>query len=142
MALSSETLNALTRLPDRSKFGAFIAEETAEEDRGKVYGITDTIYTVVTVIGPPLAGWLADTYGFRLMLTVAAGIYICATTIRLILAKVAGKRRKVEKGEKLSFESLKVNSKTIFGLAIAGGLLTWLLLTDASGTSHFHCPST
>jgi MFS family permease len=126
----SETLNSLTRSLIGPSFGAFIAEETAEEDRGKVYGITDTIYTVVTVIGPPLAGWLADTYGFRFMLTVAAGIYIFATTIRLILAKVAGKRRKVKASEGLSFESLKVNFKTVFGLAIAGGLLTWLLLTD------------
>jgi len=126
----SETLNALTRSLIGPSFGAFIAEETEEENRGKVYGITDTIYTVVTVIGPPLAGWLADTYGFRLMLIVAASIYVCATTIRLILAKVAGKRRKIKSNEKLSFESLKVNFKTIFGLAIAGGLLTWILLTD------------
>ncbi len=126
----TETLNALTRSLIGPSFGAFIAEETAEEHRGKVYGITDTIYTVVTVIGPPLAGWLADNYGFRIMLAVAAGIYVCATTIRLILAKVAGKRRQVSSNEKLSLNSLKVNFKTIFGLAVAGGLLTWLLLTD------------
>jgi len=126
----SETLNALTRSLIGPSFGAFIAEETEEENRGRVYGITDTIYTVVTVIGPPLAGWLADTHGFRLMLIVSASIYVCATTIRLILAKVAGKRRKVKSDEKLSFASLKTNFKTVFGLAIAGGLLTWLLLTD------------
>ncbi len=127
----SETLNALTRSLVGPSFGAFIAEETAEEDRGKVYGITDTIYTVVTVVGPPLAGWLADTYGFRLMLTVAAGIYICATIIRLILAKAAGKHRNESAVmKKLTVESLKVNFKAVFALAVAGGLLTWLLLTD------------
>jgi len=126
----TETLNALTRSLIGPSFGAFIAEETAEEHRGKAYGITDTIYTVVTVIGPPLAGWLADNYGFRIMLAVAAGIYVCATIIRLILAKVAGKRRQMSSNEKLSLNSLKVNFKTIFGLAVAGGLLTWLLLTD------------
>ena len=126
----SETLNALTRSLIGPSFGAFIAEETAEENRGKVYGITDTIYTVVTVIGPPLAGWLADTYGFRVMLIVSASIYVCATTIRLILAKVAGKRKRTQTEDKLTFSSLKVNFKTVFGLAIAGGLLTWLLLTD------------
>ena len=126
----SEGLNSLTRSLIGPSFGAFIAEETAEEHRGKVYGITDTIYTVVTVIGPPLAGWLADAYGFRIMLAVAAGIYVCATTIRLILAKVAGKKQKQESHAKLTFESLKVNFKTVFGLAVAGGLLTWLLLTD------------
>jgi MFS family permease len=126
----TEGLNAVTRSLIGPSFGAFIAEETSEEHRGKVYGITDTIYTVVTVIGPPLAGWLADTYGFRIMLTVAAGIYICATIIRLILAKVAGKKRFAGSSEKLSFKALKLNFKTIFGLAIAGGVLTWLLLTD------------
>ncbi len=126
----SEGLNSVTRSLIGPSFGAFIAEETPEEHRGKVYGITDTIYTVVTVIGPPLAGWLADNYGFRFMLTIAACIYVCATTIRLILAKVAGKKRQEKPLEKLSFGSLKTNFKTILGLALAGGVLTWLLLTD------------
>jgi MFS family permease len=126
----SEGLNAMTRSLIGPSFGAFIAEETPEEHRGKVYGITDTIYTVVTVIGPPLAGWLADNYGFRVMLAVAAGIYVCATTIRLILAKIAGRRRQEQSREALSFQSLKANFKTIIGLALAGGVLTWLLITD------------
>jgi MFS family permease len=64
------------------------------------------------------------------MLAVAAAIYVVATTIRLILAKVAGKKRNEQAREKLTFESLKINFKTIFALAIAGGLLTWLMLTD------------
>jgi len=126
----TEGFNAVTRSLIGPSFGAFIAEETPEEHRGKVYGITDTIYSVVTVIGPPLAGWLADNYGFRFMFIISAGIYICATTIRLILAKVAGKKREDTISEKLSFQSLKVNFKTILGLALAGGVLTWLLLTD------------
>jgi MFS family permease len=126
----TETLNAVTRSLIGPSFGAFIAEETPKEHRGKVYGITDTIYTVVTVVGPPLAGWLADQFGFRIMLAVAAAIYVVATTIRLILAKVAGKKRNEQAREKLTFESLKINFKTIFALAIAGGLLTWLMLTD------------
>jgi len=126
----SETLSGTTRALIGPSFGAFIAEETPEEHRGKVYGITDTIYTVVTVIGPPMAGWLADNYGFRTMLTVAAIIYVCATTIRLFLAKAAGKQRKQQNNEKLSFASLKVNFKTITGLALAGGVLSWILLTD------------
>ena len=126
----SEGLNSVTRSLIGPSFGAFIAEETDEEHRGKVYGITDTIYTVVTVIGPPLAGWLADEYGFRIMLAVAAGIYVCATTIRLFLAKTAAKKRRETNADAFSFKSLKMNLKTIFGLAVAGGVLTWLLLTD------------
>ena len=126
----SEGLNSVTRSLIGPSFGAFIAEETDEEHRGKVYGITDTIYTVVTVIGPPLAGWLADVYSFRVMLAVAAGIYIIATTIRLFLAKTVGKKRQENNNTAFSFKSLKMNMKTIFGLAVAGGVLTWLLLTD------------
>jgi len=126
----SEGLNSVTRSLIGPSFGAFIAEETDEEHRGKVYGITDTIYTVVTVVGPPLAGWLADTYGFRIMLTVAAGIYLIATTIRLFLAKKASKSRGQNANGEFSFPSLKMNMKTILGLALAGGVLTWLLLTD------------
>ncbi len=126
----SEGLNALTRSLIGPSFGAYIAEVTEEEHRGKVYGITDTIYTVVTVIGPPLGGWLADVYGFRFMLAVAAGIYIIATSIRLAMAKNAKKQQPAQAGEELTFAALKANFKTIFGLAIAGGLLTWLLLTD------------
>ncbi|MDY6846341.1 MAG: MFS transporter [Chloroflexota bacterium] len=126
----SEGLNSVTRSLIGPSFGAFIAEETDEEHRGKVYGITDTIYTVVTVVGPPLAGWLADVYSFRVMLTVAAGIYIIATTIRLFLAKTVGKKRQEKDKTDFSFKSLKMNMKTIFGLAVAGGVLTWLLLTD------------
>jgi MFS family permease len=126
----SEGLNSVTRSLIGPSFGAFIAEETDEEHRGKVYGITDTIYTVVTVIGPPLAGWLADAYGFRIMLAVAAGIYVIATTIRLFLAKNADKQQKQQANGEFSFTALKMNLKTILGLALAGGVLTWLLLTD------------
>ena len=126
----TEGLNSITRSLIGPSFGAFIAEETTEAHRGKVYGITDTIYTVVTVIGPPLAGWLADTYGFRAMLTVAAAIYICATIIRVGMAKIAGKKRSETAREKLSLTNLRINFKTIFGLAVAGGVLTWLLITD------------
>jgi MFS family permease len=126
----SEGLNSVTRSLIGPSFGAFVAEETDEEHRGKVYGITDTIYTIVTVVGPPLAGWLAETYGFRIMLMVAAGIYMCATTIRLFLARTAGKKRRVNNDNAFSLNALKMNMKTIFGLAIAGGVLTWLLLTD------------
>ena len=50
--------------PGRSSYGAFVAEEFAEENRAGVYGITNVIYTLVAVISPN--GWLvADTYSFR-----------------------------------------------------------------------------
>ncbi len=52
-------------------FGAFIAENSTHETRGHVYGITDTIYQISGVIGPPLGGFIAGFYGFKPMLIVA-----------------------------------------------------------------------
>jgi len=69
--LAGHGLQSITRALVGPSFGAFIAEETAEENRARVFGVTDVIYTVVTVIGPPLGGWLADTIGFKFMLLVA-----------------------------------------------------------------------
>ncbi|MDF1520153.1 MAG: MFS transporter [Brevefilum sp.] len=47
-----ESLGAITRSLIGQSFGAFIAEESAEENRARVYGITQTIFLVVTVVGP------------------------------------------------------------------------------------------
>ena len=46
-------------------FSAFIAEQSSEDNRGKVYGITDTIFMIVEVIGPFLGGLLVDNYSFK-----------------------------------------------------------------------------
>ena len=89
-----ESLGAITRSLIGPSFGAFIAEESAEENRARVYGITQTIFAVVTVIGPPLGGWLADLYGFRSMLFIASLIYLSATIIRIFMAKRAATHEK------------------------------------------------
>ena len=47
-----ESLGAITRSLIGPSFGAFIAEESAEENRARVYGITQTIFAVVTVDRP------------------------------------------------------------------------------------------
>ena len=44
-----------------------------EENRARVFGISETIFMVVAVIGPPLGGWLADTYGFQVHAAVRGG---------------------------------------------------------------------
>jgi MFS family permease len=109
-------------------FDAFIAEHSSEENRGKMFGITQTIFMVVSVVGPPLGGWLADDYGFKLMLLVAGGFYFIAAIIRVGMAREAAKTETRER--KLSFESLKTNLRTMFGLIFSGGLITWILVTD------------
>lgn len=110
-------------------FDAFIAEHSSEENRGKVFGISQAIFMVVSVVGPPLGGWLAGSYGFRLMLLVAGIFYFIAMVMRLGMAREAAKGGATAH-EKLSFDSLKTNLRTMIGMIASGGLVTWILLTD------------
>lgn len=109
-------------------FDAFVAEHSSEENRGKVFGITQAIFLVVSVVGPPLGGWLAQDFGFKQMLLVAGIFYFVAALIRIGMAREAAKTETGEK--KLSLSSLKTNLSAMFGLMFSGGLITWILITD------------
>lgn len=127
--LVGEGLSSITRSLVGPSFSAFIAEESAEESRARVFGITETIFMIVAVIGPPLGGWLADTYGFRIMLGVAGGLYLIATIIRVAMARTAARTEESDP-KKLSLVSLKRDLGLMVGMIMAGGLVTWILLTD------------
>ena len=109
-------------------FDAFIAEHSSEENRGKVFGVSQTIFMIVSVVGPPLGGWLAQDYGFKLMLLVAGSLYFCAAIMRIGMAREAAKADTAKK--KLSFDGLKSNMGAMLGMIVSGGLLTWILITD------------
>ena len=110
-------------------FGAFIAENSAEENRGKVYGLTGTIYQVCGVLGPPLGGFLAGTYGFKIMLLGAAIFYVLAAGLRIWMATTM--RKPEEKATpKLSLTSFKTSISTMMGMILAGGVITWIFVTD------------
>jgi MFS family permease len=127
--LAGEGLASITRSLVGPSFGAFIAEESAEESRARVFGITETIFMVVTVIGPPLGGWLADTYSFQFMLGIAGGLYLIATIIRIAMARGAAQEKEAHP-QKLSFVRLKYDLGLMMGMIMAGGLIAWILLTD------------
>lgn len=126
-----EGLNAITRSLVGPSFGAFIAEESQEENRAKVYGLVDTFYTIVAIVGPPVGGFLVDRYGFKVMLMVAASIYTIATVMRVRMAARA-RHPGQEDGKKAHLElgALKINLSAIFSLVIAGGVMTWIVVTD------------
>jgi MFS family permease len=110
-------------------FSAFIAEQSSEENRGRVYGITDTIFMIIQVIGPPLGGILVGRHGFQLMLLVSAALYTLAAILRVRMARTAGKSE-AEQSQPLTFDSLKTSVVTMFGMLVAGGLITWIFVTD------------
>lgn len=109
-------------------FDAFIAEHSSEENRGRVFGISQTIFMIVAVVGPPLGGWLAQDFGFKLMLLVAGVFYLIAALVRISMAREAAKTESTKK--KLSFDGLKSNLGRMFGMLFSGGLITWILITD------------
>jgi len=116
-------------------FDAFVAEHSSEENRGKVFGVTQAIFLVVSVVGPPLGGWLAQDFGFKQMLLVAGIFYFIAALIRIGMAREAAKTETGEK--KLSLTSLRTNLSSMFGLVFSGGLITWILITDGFRDTSF-----
>jgi len=118
-------------------FSAYIAEQSSEANRGRVYGISSGIYMVVTVIGPALAGFLSYRFHFRLMLAVAFVFYLLATLVRIWMA--LSERFKPEKApEKPTMLGLTTQMKAMFGLLFAGGILTWIWISDAIGDTAFN----
>lgn len=136
--LLSYAVGAVARSLVGPSFDAFIAEHSNEQNRGKVYGISQAIFMIVAVVGPPLGGFMAGTYGFKLMLATAGAFYFIAMLMRLSMAREAAKGEKANgEHKKLSFTSLKTNLGAMFGLVFGGGLITWMLITDGLRDTSF-----
>jgi MFS family permease len=118
-------------------FGAYIAEQSDESSRGRVFGLSRGIYMVVTVIGPALAGLLAYHFNFRIMLMVALIFYTLATVVRAWMA-LAERFKPVRTSEKPTLLGLSTQLKFMFGLLFAGGILTWIWITDAIGDTSYN----
>ncbi len=127
--LVAVAIGAVARSLVGPSFDAFIAEHSSEENRGKVFGISQAIFMIVSVLGPPLGGWMAGAYGFKWMLLAAGILYFIAMVIRLGMAREAANGPSVT-AEKLTFRSLKVNLRAMSVLIFSGGLITWMLVTD------------
>src|SRR4030067_1155797 len=126
--LLGEGLASVTRSLVAPSFSAYIAEESAEENRARVFGITETIFVVVAIIGPPLGGWLVGCYGFKFMLTCAGALYFLATLIRIAMARAASRGREASQ-QQLSLVSLKINLGLMVGMVLAGGGVNVSLIT-------------
>jgi MFS family permease len=110
-------------------FQALVAEESSEETRGRVFGLVQSSFLIVGVIGAPLGGFLADLAGFRWMFVVAASLYAVATAIRLYMARKL-RRLETEPRPAPSFGGLKKSLGTMAALIAGGGIITWIFLSD------------
>jgi MFS family permease len=110
-------------------FQAFIAEQSTEETRGRVYGLVETMFRVVGVIGPPLGGLLAQGLSFKAMFIVGGILYTAAAVIRILMARAANRQQTTPR-ERPSFSGLKSSLTAMFGLLFAGGVITWVFISD------------
>jgi MFS family permease len=118
-------------------FSAYIAEQSSEEERGRVFGITKSIYMVVTVVGPALGGFLAYRWGFRSMMFVAFILFAAATVVRVWMG--LAERFASQRGAGTpTLSGLKIRMRGMFALLFAGGILTWIWVTDAIGDTAFN----
>ncbi|UCH61286.1 MAG: MFS transporter [Anaerolineales bacterium] len=118
-------------------FSAYIAEQALESERGRVFGLSKSIYMVVAVIGPGLAGFLAYRFSFRLMLLVALVLYFGATSVRFWMA-TAQRFAPTRQAEKPTLSGLRIQVGAMLGLLLTGGILTWIWITDAIGDTAFN----
>jgi len=118
-------------------FQAFVAEQSSEETRGRVFSVVDSMYMVVGVIGPPLGGYVSKYYGYRVMFVVAAVLYGSATVIRIYMARKANSSAARESTsrarDRLTFAGLKRNLVSMASMVLAGGVITWLFISDGIG---------
>ncbi|MBE0688099.1 MAG: MFS transporter [Anaerolineaceae bacterium] len=117
-------------------FSAYIAEQSSEETRGRVFGLTTGIYMVVTVIGPTLAGFLVYRMNFRIMMGVAFVFYALATIVRIWMA-LSERFKPARAPEKPTMAGLTTQLKAMFGILFSGGILTWIWITDAIGDTSY-----
>lgn len=134
--LLAEAFGAVARALVGPSFDAFVAEHSTDENRARVFGVTQAVFMIVSVVGPLLGGWLVQSYGFKVMLILAGVFYFVATIIRIGMAREASRTREANP-QTLSFKSLKANLGTVFGMVMAGGVLTWILLTDGVRDTSF-----
>jgi MFS family permease len=127
--LAASALGAVTRSLIGPSFDAFIADHSDPENRARLFGVTQTLFGVVSVVGPVLGGYLVESMKFKGMLMVAAVLYVLATILRVGMAREAGKGREANPTP-LTLSNLKTNLGLMMGLILAGGLFTWIMVTD------------
>jgi MFS family permease len=87
------------------------------------------IYQITGIVGPPLGGFLAAQYNYRLMFLVAAILYTVAAGLRVWMAMTMTAPQ-ITESKDLSWRSFGGSLKTLASLIAGGGVVTWIFLTD------------
>ncbi len=110
-------------------YAAFVAEQCSEDQRGRVFGFTDSLFMIVSVVGGPLGGLLAGRLGYKSLYLVAMIFYVLAAVLRVRMA-VRYQRQAPGTGKPFSLGGFRANLGLMVGLLTAGGIITWIFFTD------------
>lgn len=123
-------------------FSALIADQSTAENRGKTFGIMRGVLMVVTILGPLLGGTISGLYGFAAMFGLAFFMYLAAALLRIWLARryrpAAIQPSSPETSAPPSFIG---NLRVFVKLAVGGGIITWILVTDGGRDIAFNLSS-
>jgi MFS family permease len=126
--LAAQSVGSIARAFVAPSFDAFIAEQSEEHNRGKVFALAQTIFQVVSVVGPLAGGVAVRVLGWKGLIWVAALLYFLATAMRLHLAWRYPPA--VRPSGALSVRDFGQSFKAIIALALSGGVVTWLIISD------------
>jgi MFS family permease len=127
--LISTATGAMARSFVAPSYQAFIAEESSEASRGRVYGISQSLFMIVGIVGAPLGGYISQYLGFQMLYVIAGILYTLATGVRLLMARNA-QREETEEHEQPGWAGLKESLVAMVGLLLAGGVVTWIFISD------------
>jgi MFS family permease len=127
-ALLAPALMAITASLTIPAYAAYIADIAPEASRGRMFGVSQTVYRASGVIAPVVGGLLAAFISFRFMFGVAAIVFAIAALIFFFLLRTAPSLRL--SAQKVSWESLKSSFAQMWALFVAGGVIAWLLIID------------
>lgn len=127
-ALLAPALLAITSSLTIPAYAAYIADITPEPSRGRMFGVSQTVFRASGVIAPVIGGLLAATIGFRFMFGLAAIAFAMAALIFFFLLRTAPSLKLA--AQKVSWESLKSSFAQMWALFIAGGVIAWILIID------------
>ena len=133
--LASDALGAMTRSLVGPSFDAFVADQSGEESRGRVFAVVQTIFMVVGIAGPPLGGMIVERFGFPALIRAGAGLYWSATVLRVIMARRAASvpaATAVAERPGTGRPGLAASLRDIVGLVAAGGVFLWIMIVDGA----------
>jgi MFS family permease len=106
---------------------AHIAGQTEDEKRGRVFGIAQTVRLTAWILAPPLGGLIAQNLGYRWMFLTASMLYAIAALIFIALSRQSNNDLA---DRKPSWHQLRISTKELISLFLAGGIVTWILIVD------------